>query len=183
MRARLAYAFASMSFHFFLSLFLISFTFYLYTVYISFWSLLCSVHTGAMQENLQIQYRVPHRAWIAGSSHCPLLTTVGVNTKLMAPPDRFADRNANCEFRQESDCMGVHTHAIWFWCGQKKGPARVWSKCDANLAIQFVWLNVPSLNHHIFFISLEDGGASDLWKALGWFKIFFSNKCLSVHMF
>lgn len=124
MRARLAYAFASMSFHFFLSLFLISFTFYLYTVYISFWSLLCSVHTGAMQENLQIQYRVPHRAWIAGSSHCPLLTTVGVNTKLMAPPDRFADRNANCEFRQESDCMGVHTHAIWFWCGQKKGSCK-----------------------------------------------------------
>lgn len=67
--------------------------------------------------------------------HTALCELLGVSIKLMTPPYQFAHRSAIYKFGQESDRVGVNTHAIRFGCKPKKGSVQVWSKCDVRSAI------------------------------------------------
>lgn len=63
--------------------------------------------------------------------HSDTCEPLGVaNPKLMTPPDRFADRSADCQMVQESDCIGCDPIQVRTKI-KKKGSCTFWWECDA----------------------------------------------------
>lgn len=91
---------------------------------------------------VQFQYRFPPRIYLIVCTHCPMRSMAGVNKKMMTPPDQIAVPTVKwCRNRFSWVWTPMRSYSIVD--KKKKGPTQFWTVCNANSAIQSVWLNTP----------------------------------------